>query len=133
MDQGSSGGVSDPAFLQSVELFSNWLRTQPEVMHVQTISDTFKRLNKNMHGDDPAYYRLPESRELAAQYLLLYELSLPYGLDLNDQIDVDKAQTRINVTLENLHTNEMLAIETRVAEWLEQNLPELSYLSLIHI
>lgn len=127
MDQGSSGGVSDPAFLQSVERFSNWLRTQPEVMHVQTISDTFKRLNKNMHGDNPAYYRLPESRELAAQYLLLYELSLPYGLDLNDQIDVDKAQTRINVTLENLHTNEMLAIETRVAEWLGQNLPELSY------
>ena len=72
MDQGSSGGVSDPAFLQSVERFSNWLRTQPEVMHVQTISDTFKRLNKNMHGDNPAYYRLPESRELAAQYLLLY-------------------------------------------------------------
>jgi len=127
MDQGSSGGVSDPAFLQSVDRFSNWLRTQPEVMHVQTISDTFKRLNKNMHGDNPAYYRLPESRELAAQYLLLYELSLPYGLDLNDQIDVDKAQTRINVTLENLHTNEMLAIETRVAEWLGQNLPELSY------
>lgn len=127
LDQGESGGVSDPAFLKSVEQFSNWLRTQPEVMHVQTISDTFKRLNKNMHGDDPSYYRLPESRELAAQYLLLYELSLPYGLDLNDQIDVDKAQTRINVTLENLHTVEMLDIEQRVAAWLAENLPELSY------
>ena len=42
-----------------------------------------KRLNKNMHGDDPAFYRLPEDHELAAQYLLLYELSVPFGMDLN--------------------------------------------------
>ncbi len=49
-----------------------------------------KRLNMNLHGDDPEYYRLPEQRDLAAQYLLLYELSLPYGLDLNNQMTVDK-------------------------------------------
>jgi uncharacterized protein len=127
LEQGESGGVSDPDFLQSVDQFSKWLRTQPEVMHVQTISDTFKRLNKNMHGDDPAFYRLPESRELAAQYLLLYELSLPYGLDLNDQIDIDKGQTRLNITVENLHTEEMLALEKRVSTWLDQNLADVRY------
>lgn len=127
LDQGESGGVSEPVFLQAVDRFSQWLRTQPEVMHVQTISDTFKRLNKNMHGDDPAFYRLPESRELAAQYLLLYELSLPYGLDLNDQIDIDKAQTRLNITLNNLHTQEMLALEKRVSSWLDQNLRDIAY------
>ena len=127
LDQGESGGVSEPVFLQAVDQFSQWLRTQPEVMHVQTISDTFKRLNKNMHGDDPAFYRLPESRELAAQYLLLYELSLPYGLDLNDQIDIDKAQTRLNITVENLPTQEMLALEKRVSAWLDQNLADITY------
>jgi predicted RND superfamily exporter protein len=118
---GESGGISDPVFLKEVDNFAGWLRTQSEVTHVQTISDTFKRLNKNMHGDDPAAYKLPESRDLAAQYLLLYELSLPYGLDLNDQIDIDKAQTRVIITLENLHTEEMLEMERRVSGWLEQN------------
>lgn len=127
LNQGESGGVSDPAFLQSVESFSQWLRTQDEVMHVQSITDTFKRLNKNMHNDDPAQYRLPESRELAAQYLLLYELSLPYGLDLNDQIDIDKAQTRINITLTNLHTEEMLAMEKRVSSWLSENEQQVNF------
>ena len=127
LNQGESGGVSDPAFLQSVESFSQWLRTQDEVMHVQSITDTFKRLNKNMHNDDPAQYRLPESRELAAQYLLLYELSLPYGLDLNDQIDIDKAQTRINITLTNLHTEEMLAMENRVSSWLSENEQQVNF------
>jgi predicted RND superfamily exporter protein len=127
LEQGESGGVSDPVFLQGVDQFSQWLRTQPEVMHVQTISDTFKRLNKNMHGDDPAFYRLPESRELAAQYLLLYELSLPYGLDLNDQIDIDKGQTRLNITVENSHTEEMLALEKRMSAWLDKNLADVTY------
>jgi hypothetical protein len=116
-----SGGISEPAFLKQAAQFAEWLRTQPEVMHVQSITDTFKRLNKNMHADDPAYYKLPESRDLAAQYLLLYELSLPYGLDLNDQIDIDKSQTRITITLQNLHTEEVLEIERRVSGWLTEN------------
>jgi len=116
-----SGGISEPVFLQQTDAFTQWLRTQPEVRHVQSITDTFKRLNKNMHGDDPSYYKLPDSRELAAQYLLLYEFSLPYGLDLNDQIDIDKSQTRVTMTLENVPTEAMLDIERRVSAWLANN------------
>ena len=89
------GGVSDPEFLNTLEAFSEWLRENDRVMHVFSFTDIMKRLNKNMNGDDPAFYRLPDDRELAAQYLLLYELSLPYGLDLNDRINIDKSATRV--------------------------------------
>lgn len=127
LQQGESGGVNDPVFLQQVEQFANWLREQDRVIHVNTITDTFKRLNKNMHGDDPAFYRLPETREEAAQYLLLYEMSLPFGLDLNDQIDIDKSATRLTVTFENLHTEEVLAFEQKIAGWLQSNMPEMKF------
>ena len=127
LNHGESGGVSEPKFLEDVEMFSEWLRTQDEVMHVQSITDTFKRLNMNMHADDPAFYRLPASREQAAQYLLLYELSLPYGLDLNDQIGIDKSHTRLIITLENLHTEEMLGIERRMSDWLDNNIADVAY------
>ncbi len=120
-----SGGISDPDFLQQVNRFSQYLRTLPEVVHVQTITDTFKRLNKNMHGDDPAWNRLPEDRNLAAQYLLLYEMSLPYGLDLNNQIDIDKSATRIAVTLTTLSSNEVIDFEARTAAWLKQHMGNL--------
>jgi len=113
--------------LESVAKFSSHLRSLPEVLHVQTISDTFKRLNKNMHGDDPAWYRLPEERDLAAQYLLLYEMSLPYGLDLDNQIDVKKSATRIAVTLATLSSNEIIAFEEETASWLKENLPQYTY------
>jgi uncharacterized protein len=121
LSAGEPDGISDPEFLQKVEAFTDWYRQQPETMHVSTITDTFKRLNKNMHGDDPAYYRLPENRELAAQYLLLYEMSLPYGLDLNNQINVDKSATRVAITLKTLSTNQLLALETKAQEWLKAN------------
>ena len=125
LDSGEKGGVSEPAFLAQVEDFANWYRQQPEVMYVSSITDTFKRLNKNMHGDNESYYRLPDNRELAAQYLLLYEMSLPYGLDLNNQIDVARQATKVNVVLQTISSNELLALEDRARDWMTQNTPEL--------
>ncbi len=125
LDSGEKGGISDPRFLQQVEKFANWYRLQPEVKHVNAITDIFKRLNRNMHGDDPAFYRLPEARDLAAQYLLLYEMSLPYGLDLNNQINIDKSATRMSVSLQTLSTSQVLALEQRAREWRQENTPEL--------
>lgn len=118
---GDHGGISDPQFLKDVEALSQWLRQQPEVIHVNTLTDIFKRLNKNMHGDNEEWYKLPEERELAAQYLLLYEMSLPYGLDLNNQIDINKTATRLTVTLKNIRSEHTLAMEDRIAQWIQDN------------
>ncbi|BAN69022.1 efflux RND transporter permease subunit [endosymbiont of unidentified scaly snail isolate Monju] len=117
------GGVADPDYLRHLEAFAQWYRQQPEVLHVNVLTDTMKRLNKSMHGDDPARYRLPDRRDLAAQYLLLYEFSLPFGLDLNNQINVRKSASRMTVTLRNVSSNELLALERRAAEWMRDNLP----------
>ncbi|RKZ70251.1 MAG: RND transporter, partial [Candidatus Parabeggiatoa sp. nov. 1] len=121
LSAGEPEGISDPDFLGKIEEFARWYSEQPEVLHVKTIIDTLKRLNKNMHGDNPDYYRLPEQRDLVAQYLLLYEMSLPYGLDLNNQINVDKSATRMTVTLKNLSDNEVIALEERAQQWLKKN------------
>ena len=121
---GESGGMSEPDYLANVAKFSQHLRSLPDVIHVQTISDTFKRLNKNMHGDDPVWHKLPDERNLAAQYLLLYEMSLPYGLDLNNQIDIDKSATKIAVTLKTLSSNEVIAFDEAAAKWINENIPD---------
>ncbi|MGB5177322.1 MAG: MMPL family transporter [Gammaproteobacteria bacterium] len=123
LSNGESGGINEPEFLQDVERFANWYRQQPGVLHVNTLTDIMKRLNKNMHGDDEAWYRLPDSRELSAQYLLLYEMSLPYGLDLNNQIDIGKSATRMTVTMESVSSNELLDTEHTAQQWLHENAP----------
>ena len=125
LDSGEPGGISNPEFLLEVEAFSNWYRKQPETMHVNSITDTMKRLNMNTHGDDPKWYRLPQERDLAAQYLLLYEMSLPYGLDLNNQINVDKSSTRLTAGLKTISTNEVLDLEESAQKWLKENAPHI--------
>lgn len=121
---GESSGINNPAYLKALDNFSLWLRSQTEVDHVNTLTDIVKRLNKNMHADDPAYYTLPDSRELTAQYLLLYEMSLPYGLDLNNQLNVDKSSTRIIATMKNLTSNEQVEFESRLYQWFKENAPQ---------
>jgi predicted RND superfamily exporter protein len=118
-------GINAPEVIVLVEEFSQWLRTQPEVDHVVSISETFKRLNKNMHGDDPSYFKLPDDKELAAQYLLIYGMSLPYGLDLNNQMNMDKSATRIVATIQNLGSKEITGLENRAKSWFRQRAPEL--------
>jgi len=120
---GEDGGIAKPAYLSKLDEFANWFRAQPEVLHVLTFADVIKRLNKNMNGDDPEFYRLPDNRELAAQYLLLYEMSLPYGLDLNNQIDVGKSATRLTAILDNINTGAMKDLKYRAEDWLAANAP----------
>ncbi|MEO0443539.1 MAG: MMPL family transporter, partial [Pseudomonadota bacterium] len=119
-----SSGINEPEFLKALGDFSDWMRQQPETDNVNILSDIVRRLNKNMHGDDPSYYRLPDNRELSAQYLLLYEMSLPYGLDLNNQIDVDKTATRVIVTTKNLTSTQNIQLEQRIQNWFAENAPQ---------
>ena len=120
------GGVTDPLFLAEVSQFASWFRDQPSVRHVAVITDTFRQLNKSMHGDDPAAYRIPESRELAAQYLLLYELSLPEGLNLNNQIDRSRSATRVTISAKTLYSQDVLDLNARAEAWLKENAPHIA-------
>ncbi len=121
-----ASGINKPEYIAQLEAFEQWLESQPEVKHVNALSETYRRLNRNLHGDDPEYYRIPEEQELAAQYLLMYEMSLPYGLDLNNQINVDKSASRLTATLETLSTKQVVAFENRVADWMAENTPALA-------
>ena len=126
LEASTEGGVTDPLFLSQVANFADWYREQPPVRHVAVITDTFRQLNKSMHGDDPTAYRIPESKELAAQYLLLYELSLPQGLDLNNQIDRSRSATRVTISAETLDSQEVLELNARAEAWLKENAPHVA-------
>jgi predicted RND superfamily exporter protein len=121
LESGEQGGISKPEFLHEVESFANWYREQPETRHVNIYTEVIKRLNKNMHGDDERWMKIPEDRNLAAQYLLMYEMSLPYGLDLNNQINIDKSALRMTVSIKTISSNEILELEKRAAKWISEN------------
>ncbi len=126
LEASSEGGVTDPLFLAEVANFVDWFRDQPPVRHVSAMTDTFRQLNMSMHGDNPNAYRIPETRDLAAQYLLLYELSLPQGLNLNNQIDRSRSATRVTVSAETLYSQDVLDLNSRAEAWLTDNAPHVA-------
>jgi len=125
VDCGEPNCVNSETYLQQLEQFSLWYENQYGVEYVVSYVDIMKRLNRNMHGEAPEAYRLPSSAELAAQYQLLYELSLPYGLDLNNRVNIDKSATRVSVWLHQIKTADLIAAETKAQDWFDQHAPTL--------
>lgn len=122
IDPGEAGAVTEPLFLETLDAFADWLRTRDEeVAHVFALSDIMKRLNRNLNGDDPAFYKIPDDRALASQYLLVYELSLPYGLDLNNRVDIDRQSTRITASMRDISTDQTKTFIEDARTWFDEN------------
>lgn len=121
---GTTNGIMEPGYMAQVNAFVDWARQQPEVSFVSGFSDVIKRLNRDMNGGDPAFYRIPEQRELIAQYTLMYQLSLPFGLGLENQINLDQSAVRVDVLLGHITANDILAFERRASDYIRANLPE---------
>lgn len=121
---GESQCVGNPAFLSEVEKFSKWLEGRPEIVYQASILSVIKRLNKNMHADNPDYYVLPDDQALAAQYLFLYEMSLPYGLDLQTLLNTDKSAIRVFAAFKNISAQEIRDFKALSEQWMKENLSE---------
>jgi hypothetical protein len=63
-----------------------------------------------MHGDDPAYYKIPDNQELISQYLLLYSMSGEPG-DFDSYVDYGYRSANLTVFLK---TDSSAYIETLV-------------------
>ncbi len=65
----------EPEVLQAMDMLQTEVLEEEMVGASFSLTDFIKRMHKVMHEDDDSFSRIPESRELIAQYLLLYEFS----------------------------------------------------------
>lgn len=121
-----SNGIAEPAYLNTLDQFAKWFMQQDGVLQVSHVADIVKRLNQNMHGDDEAWYRVPQQRELAAQYLLMYQMSLPFGLTLENLVTADFDASRFVVTLGRVESAQIRELEEKAYRWLQQNAPQMA-------
>ncbi len=109
--------IFDPKYMTQLETFTDWLRSLEEVRHVSSFTDTLKRINQNMHEDLVSEYKIPETSEEIAQFILLYELSLPLGLDLNNQITLNKDASRVVVRFDDMSSTEIINFQDKIRSW----------------
>jgi predicted RND superfamily exporter protein len=69
------GAIEDPRVLEGIDSLEKWFESQPGVGKALSFVDFVKRMNAAMNSDDPHALRVPATRNLVSQYLLLYTMS----------------------------------------------------------
>ncbi len=116
--------ITSPIYLDALSDFRVWAMAQPNVANVVSFEQVIKTINQQMNEGDSEYYKTPESRELASQYLLLYELSLPFGSNIESIVNFDKSATRSKVVLYSSSSREIIKFEEDASRWIRNNWPE---------
>jgi hypothetical protein len=116
-DAGAEGAALEPELLREIDAYAEWLRSQPEVRKVSSVIGVLESLNRAVNGGDPAFERLPRTRQEAAQLLLLYELSLPSGLDITHLLNIHKSALRLSVQLDTISSEAIRQFDRRARAW----------------
>jgi len=125
IDSGADEGVKAPDFLHKLDKFQTYLKSVPEFGRTISILDYLKKMNQVMHNDDESYYKIPDSREETAQYLLLYSLASP-DEDLTDLIDFKYRHARVSIRIPIMDTSKNKALMKKVKAFLESEISSLS-------
>jgi len=110
-DSGAPDGIKDLELLQEIEALQHQADQQEVVQDTTSVVDIVKELNQAFHSSDPAYYRLPDDRDMLSQLLLVYELS--GGKEMNDVLNLDRSKTALQVRLK-------LVAASEVRQFMEQ-------------
>ena len=114
VDSKVKDGIKNPKFMKTVEQFYQEFQANfPEVRHLASLMDTVKRFNKVVDGKD----EIPQSQNLIAQYLLLYSLSLPQGMEINDKMDINEQKLRITGQMDIVDTSKDLEMMAYIENW----------------
>lgn len=124
LDSGEQEGIKDPDFLRQLDEIESWLTGREALGPIVSLVDYLKEINQALNGDDPAYYRIPSSREMTAQYLLLYESS-GANEDLSDMKDFDNRHARLVVPVVNMEASAMQAELDAIQAQLDENYAQL--------
>lgn len=118
-DSGEPEGIKEPAVLREIERVASFGELQkPFVRKTHSIVDILKDLNQAFHAGDPAFHTLPESRELVAQYLLMYESS--GGEEAANHVSPDYRRASLELRLQIARTSQTESLVADIDELLER-------------
>ena len=117
VDSGKTDGIKEPVFLKEIERFyEEYQAAFPnDVRHMTSLLDTIKRYNKILDNKE----EVPQSRNLVAQYLLLYSMSLPQGMEITDKMDFDQRKLRVTALTNIVDTSKDIKMIRFAQEWWE--------------
>jgi len=120
LDSKKQEGVKNPHFLKRVVKFENEFKEEFEnVRFSSSLKDIVKRMQSVLNKDSKD--SIPNEQNLIAQYLLLYSMSLPQGMEINDKIDTTEQFLRLSINVNLVETSKDLQMIEWIKDWWEKN------------
>lgn len=119
VDTGEADGIKDPALLQALDKLQQYAESLPHVKKTYSVVDIQKDINRSFHGDDKAWYTVPDDRNLIGQYFLVYEIS--GGDELDDFVTRDYSRAVLELRVELMESSEVRKVMNSVDAYLEQH------------
>ena len=120
LDSGEENGIYEPEFTRAIDDIETWLNDRDTLGPINSLADYLKEINLALNGDDPSFYRLPETREMTAQFMLLYDSAGPTE-DLSDIIDFEKRLSRLVVPVVNMPASDLQQEMNEITEYMQAN------------
>jgi hypothetical protein len=115
LDSQTQEGAKEPEFLNAIVLFEEEFKEKfSSVRFTSSLKDIVQRMQKVLNPE--AKTPLPTEKNLVAQYLLLYSMSLPQGMELNDKIDTKERYLRLTISTDIVETSKDL----EMIRWIEE-------------
>ena len=112
--------IKSPDFLNKMDNLLEYAKSNYEYIgNSFSVIDIVKRMNKELHGGDTQYDRIPDNNEEIAQYLLLYSMSGNPG-DFNSIVDYDYQRTKVRMMLTSSDQDHHKEIYKGLLEYVEK-------------
>ncbi len=116
LDSGKKEGVKSPEFLEKISQFERELKTRySRITFTTSLKDIIKRLDKTLNNKEIG--EIPKDGNRIAQYLLLYTMSLPQGMEINDKIDTNERFLRLSINSKIVETSKDLEMIEWIKNW----------------
>ncbi|MFQ5665584.1 MAG: RND family transporter [Candidatus Binatia bacterium] len=116
IDAGAEDALIQPAVLERMERFQNYLRHVPGVTNVYAPTTVVKTLNQAFHGGDPSAFRIPHSAAAIAQELLLVDGSAELQALLSDDRRVGRITARVAMNASRELAHSLPQVEARMQQ-----------------
>ena len=116
--EGEAGALTDPEVLAFVDAIQRQLETHPNVGATSSVADVVRKVRFQLKNELPEEAILPSTREEAAQYLFLYEMSGGDPEDLFKFVTPDYDKANIWVQMRAGENREVSAAVASANAWL---------------
>ncbi len=119
---GKNDSIKEPEVLRQIENLQNFVEEKyPFVTKSVSIADFIKRMNVAMNANNPEFDKIPSSKELIAQYLLLYSTSGDPD-DFDPYVDYDYKEARILFMSTRSRSTENLEVLNGIKEYTDKHI-----------